>query len=179
MSISCYSYANFNQISKTHKLPDNLLKSICTVESGLLPYAYNPTDSTHGAFGICQLLPSTAWYLGIKKDSRCLSRKWYRNDKVNNTGKNCILFNPYVNMTASARFLNKLMKMYGRFGIDAVIAAYNSGSPKICKNNWVYYLKSGKKAYYNPSKCKYRKNNQFVNQPYVDRVNEYFKENKQ
>lgn len=162
----------FNKVSNDHNLPKGVLEAICRTESGLLSYAYNPADPSGGAFGICQLLPPTAWQFH-KPDINCSTKFFKRNDYVNNIKENCILFDSYTNITIAAVFFKIQLKRH-RYNIDASIAAYNTGTAKICKNNWTYNWINGKRIKYEPIKCKYN-NNKYVNQYYVNKVKRFIK----
>ena len=60
------------------------------------------------------------------------------------------LYDPNLNLEAGCKFLLQLMGRFAQQGIDAVIAAYNAGSPR--------FTSAGV----------------FVNQSYVDKVDQYY-----
>jgi soluble lytic murein transglycosylase-like protein len=127
----------FNEISIEVGVPEDLLRGICWVESTHKPYLYRHADAsaTDHAYGICQILYSTAKDLGFE-DEKCLkdfSNTPYRERIYDN----CQLFGPRTNIRLAAKFLKKKLNTYDNNHFKA-IAAYNAGAYKICKNDWLH-----------------------------------------
>ena len=148
-------------------VPPELLKAICTAESNLRPSAYVHADGgdENSAFGMCQILYRTARGMGFKGDS-CLGKDF---NKLPRTYKNCNLFGPYTNSYWAARYLKYQLNRYNGSWISA-IAAYNTGSLKICKTGKVIRKKDRKVLY----TCQ---KGGLYNQRYVDRVLRALQEN--
>jgi len=139
--------------------PD-LLSAICYAESHHNHKAYVHADGTgdNHAFGICQVLLKTAEQYGFK-DPRCTED--FKSRKQDRTYSNCKLFGPYTNALYAARYLKYQLDRYDGSWINA-IAAYNTGTVKLCKTGWVHNA-HGKRMY----KCS---PGGLLNQKYVDRV---------
>lgn len=118
-----------NKCSKMYKGDCSLVASIAYVESNYNPTAYNP----EGSYGLMQIRCSTARMMGMKGD--CSQ-----------------LFNVETNLKYAIKYLENLKKRF--YKLTDVIAAYNSGTPIICKN-------------YNAGKCFA---GEYYNQQYVDKV---------
>lgn len=147
-------------------VPSSLLKAVCTTESNLNPKAFNKSDGSHivdkypnHAFGTCQLLYSTALFLGFKGDKRCLKPL----PKTRRIYKYCKLFGLKTNIMLAAKLLKRNLDRYNGNWVHA-IAAYNAGSVKYCKANKV--AKDGQNRIIN-KQCK---KGDILNQPYVDKV---------
>ena len=129
-----------------------LLKAVCQAESSkkLDPSAFNYSDGSKNnhAFGICQVLYSTAKSLGLK-DSRCRANfdKETITSISDGTGgmvevplekvyRNCRLFGPYTNATYAAKLLRYNLDRY-KGDLKKAIAAYNAGSAKTCKKGYL------------------------------------------
>lgn len=115
--------------SKIYKGDCGLIASIALEESRYKPSAFNP----EGSYGLMQVKCSTARMMGFK-------------------GKCEFLFDPITNLRWAIRYVENQKKRFTR--LTDVIAAYNSGTPIICKN-------------FNPGKCV---PGQYWNQAYVDKV---------
>jgi soluble lytic murein transglycosylase-like protein len=115
--------------SKVYKGDCTLVASIAYVESRYNPNAYNP----EGSYGIMQIRCSTARMMGM----------------VGNCSQ---LFNIDTNLKYSIKYIENLKKRFIK--MTDVIAAYNSGTPIICKD-------------YNFGKCY---SGEYYNQQYVNKV---------
>jgi hypothetical protein len=115
--------------SKMYKGDCSLVASIAYVESQYNPIAYNP----EGSYGLMQIRCSTAKMMGMVGD--CSQ-----------------LFNIETNLKYAIRYINNLKKRFTK--MTDVIAAYNSGTPIICKNHNVGKCFAG----------------EYYNQQYVDKV---------
>lgn len=115
--------------SKIYKGDCSLVASIAYVESRYNHKAYNP----EGSYGLMQVRCTTARMMGMK-------------------GECSQLFNIDFNLKYAIKYLENLKKRFHK--ITDVIAAYNSGTPIICKN-------------YNAGKCFA---GEYYNQQYVDKV---------
>lgn len=127
----------FQTISREEGVPEDVLRAICWVESNHKTYAYNHGDSnqTDHAFGVCQVLYSTAHSMGLN-DAKCLDdfREVSYRDRVY---EKCKLFGPKTNIRYAARFLKSRLKKEDN--LFKAIAAYNTGRYKICRDGWLYY----------------------------------------
>jgi soluble lytic murein transglycosylase-like protein len=94
-----------------HQVPASWIRAVIEVESNWNPRAYNGSDPGGGAYGLMQILGSTARGLGYDGD--------FQN-----------LFEPALNIDLGAQLLAELR---GRFGDDfrRVYSAYNSGRPDL------------------------------------------------
>lgn len=115
--------------SKIYKGDCGLIASIAFEESKYKTSAYNP----EGSYGLMQVKCSTARMIGFR--GRCES-----------------LFEPVTNLRWAIKYVESQKKRFTKF--TDVIAAYNSGTPIVCKN-------------FNPGKCV---PGQYWNQAYVDKV---------
>lgn len=150
----------FDKAAKKVGVPVRLLRAICWAESDHDPisYEYNDGNSGNSAFGICQVLQRTAEDFGIK-DARCSADFTLESTR---TYKNCKLFGLYTNILIAARYLkSKLDKYDGSW--SSAIAAYNTGTIRICRKGKVYRAKDRSILY----TCK---KGHLLNQKYVDRV---------
>jgi hypothetical protein len=95
----------FDEASKKHNVPLNLLKAIGKQESNFNAKAV----SRCGAQGIMQLMPATAKELGVS-DS----------------------FNPEQNIMGGAKYISGLLKKY-KGDASLALAAYNAGSGNVAK----------------------------------------------
>ena len=152
--------AAFARASKEERVPEDLLRAICWAESRHDTTAYSFGDGTgnNHAFGMCQILHSTARQYGMK-DDRCYSDF---TNSASRSYKDCKLFGAYTNAKYAARYLRSIMDRYDNSTISS-IAAYNSGTPKTCKTGRVYRAKDHTLLYH----CH---KGGLMNQPYVDRV---------
>lgn len=127
----------FHDVAKEIGVSESLLRAVCWVETGHRPHLYRHADAglNDHAFGICQVLYSTANTMGLK-DENCLndfseapiSKRKY---------ENCKLFGPRTNIRYAARFLKSRLDKYNGDEFKA-IASYNSGSYKRCRDGWLY-----------------------------------------
>ena len=155
-----------------------LLKSICQAESSskLDPQAFNYSDggNNNHAFGICQLLYSTASGLGFK-DLKC--KKKFP-DKTNRKWSSCKLFGPYTNATYAAKYLSRQLKRY-KGNVNKAISSYNLGSVKYCKTGSLTIKfkdqDTGKTKIYKKKCVK----GDYLNSYYVKKVNRNLKKLKQ
>lgn len=116
----------FKAAEEYHKLPRNLLKSICWAESNWDHKAVNSHDggSNNHATGTCQVLITTAEYLNQRDYTECrIPKKELKVSEV------CELMDPMYNAMTAAKFISRLIKRH-RGDITKVVASYNSGSPK-------------------------------------------------
>jgi len=168
---------DFERAAKKTNVPVKLLKAICFAESNHRPYMYNPDDPGGGAFGICQVLGTTAASF-MEEDPKCL-KVWKRSSSENNYN-NCKYFGRYTNMYLAGRVLRWQMNMHKNDWL-ASIAGYNSGTPKLCIDGWVIKSNNAKKLYkprkWGRSSCwktvsgkRVWQEGHFLNQPYVNRV---------
>lgn len=136
---SDYNNTAFKEISKEIGVREPLLRAICWAESNHKAHAYNHGDatSTDHAFGMCQVLYSTAHGMGLS-DTRCLG-DFQDVSYADRTYKGaCKLFGPRTNIRYAAKYLKKLMDRYDGNEFKA-ISAYNLGSYRECRDGWLYY----------------------------------------
>ena len=144
-------------------VPPSLLTAICWAESGLKSSAYRFADSgdpKNSAFGLCQVLYQTGRFYGLQ-DENC-TRDFRNTYFLERNYKACKLFGPYTNAFYAAKVLKYQLNRYGGSWISA-IAAYNTGSLKICKTGKVRDRYTRKVLY----TCQV---GGLLNQKYVDRV---------
>jgi len=166
----------FDRIAKEEGVPPALLRAICWAESKLKPDAYNHGDGvgTNHAFGMCQVLNSTAQDFGFS-DPNCIKDFQHKTDKkgslikVSRTHKDCKLFGIETNIRYAAKYLKSRMVAYDDSWIHS-IAAYNSGTVRICKTGVVLRAKDKSVLW----KCK---KGGILNQKYVDDVLRALQEN--
>lgn len=159
----------FARVAKEVDVPVKVLRAICWSESRLNPEGYNHGDGvgTNHAFGICQVLHSTARERGFS-DDRCYEdfQDKIAEDgtlvKAKRTFKECKLFGVATNVTLAAKFLKEKLNQYDNSWISA-IAAYNTGSLRTCKTGKVFRAKDKSVLY----TCK---KGGLLNQRYVDGV---------
>jgi len=84
--------------AKKNNLSPILLKAVIQAESRFNPYAVSPS----GALGLCQLMPRTARYMGVRKP-----------------------FDPEQNIIGGAKYLGLMKKKFK--SLDLLLAAYNAG----------------------------------------------------
>lgn len=158
----------FTRVSEEVGVPVKLLRGICWAESKHQPGAYNHGDGvgTNHAFGMCQVLHSTARDFGFK-DANCY--RDFRNSKTM-TYNDCKLFGIYTNIFYGAKFLKTKLDQYeGNW--EKAAAAYNAGSVRVCKTGKVLRAKD-KSFLWN---CK---KGGVLNQKYVDDVLQAIRENR-
>lgn len=90
-----------------HKLPANLLSSICFIETRHTPNAIHYNDGGTNSYGICQVKLSTAKWLGYQ-------------------GNEMGLLDPSTNVEFAARYLAYQLRRYGH--VKQAVIAYNRGS---------------------------------------------------
>lgn len=147
-------------------VPPELLSAICYVESKHKPNAFVYSDGTgnNHAFGACQVLHGTAKHFGFR-DDRC-----YRDFRGKAKGyRQCKLFGYYTNSYYAAKYLKYQLDRYDGSWTHA-IAAYNTGTVKICKTGWLHNA-HGKRMY----RCKI---GGIINVKYVDKVIKALEENR-
>jgi soluble lytic murein transglycosylase-like protein len=103
-------------------LPQDLLASICYVESKYKSNAVHHDDGNSDSLGVCQIKLGTAKMLGFKG---------VKNELINNPG---------INILYSGLYLKKQLKRY-HGDTKKAIAAYNSGTYRNSKTNMKYYKK--------------------------------------
>ena len=142
-----YIHAVFDRVAFEEKVPEKLLRAICYAESHFNVEAYNFGDGqgTNHAFGICQVLRKTAEGVGFK-DLNCVKDFQDKPDakghlvKAKRTYEVCKLFGVYTNIQYAARYLKTKLVQYDGSWISA-IAAYNTGTVRICKTGKVLRAK--------------------------------------
>lgn len=150
----------FEKVSAEVGVPSKLLKAICYVESGHNPQAYNHGDGDvlNHAFGICQVLYTTA--LLYKFEDKNCKRDFRQKEK---NYENCKLFDPEINLRIAAKIIKYNLNRYNN-DLNKTIGAYNTGSAKICTTGYVR-RKNGEILY----RCKI---GGILNQKYIDKVKE-------
>ena len=158
----------FQKAATTVGVPVNLLRAVCWAESLHKADAYRHQDGgdKNHAFGICQVVYSTAKGMGFK-DLRC-EQDFKTNDIPKNYKDGCKLFGPYTNAYYAAKYLKSRLEKYNNSWVSA-IASYNTGSLKICKTGKVFWGPDKKVIYH----CEV---GGLLNQRYVDRVIKAFEE---
>jgi Soluble lytic murein transglycosylase and related regulatory proteins (some contain LysM/invasin domains) len=118
--------------NRVFSVPVSWIRSQAYAESRNIPTAENTTS---GALGVLQLLPSTvAWLV-----PSLLKSKYAKNNSVQMTlsngwhGKLNDLFNPDVNVMLAAYYLTILRRKFGDKH-DLVAAAYNVGPGKVARS---------------------------------------------
>jgi len=148
----------FTKVSIEQNVPSGLLRAICWAESNhkIDSLAVSDGGGANHSFGVCQVLHSTAKDFGFSDDN--CGRKTIEG----RSRKDCGLFDPYINITYAAKVLKHLMKRYNGDWINSV-AAYNTGSIKICTTGKVTRKKDKKVIY----SCII---GGYMNQKYITRV---------
>ncbi len=93
------------RIAAKHSLPPELIHSVIKVESNYNPWAVSPK----GAFGLMQLIPSTARRFGVSN-----------------------IFDPEDNINGGAKYLKYLLGLYGQ-NYTLALAAYNAGEAAVTR----------------------------------------------
>lgn len=157
-----YIEKSIKKAANKNKVPPSLLRAICSAESNLDPHAYRFGDGgeKNSAIGMCQILYNTARDYGFN-DKRC-AKSFKGLDKMSKIYKTCKLFGPYTNAYYAAKYLKFQLDRYDNSWISA-IAAYNTGSLRICETGKVKSSSTGEILY----KCE---KGGLLNQKYVDRV---------
>ncbi len=97
--------AYIDTVAKEEGVDTDLLRSIIKQES-----KFNPSARSHrGAVGLMQLMPATAKELGVFNPA-----------------------NPYQNIKGGAKYISKMIKMFGG-NIPKALAAYNAGPRNVQK----------------------------------------------
>jgi soluble lytic murein transglycosylase-like protein len=127
----------FSEIAKEQGVDENLLRAICWVESRHKPHAYRHGDASRHdhAFGLCQVLYSTAQGLGLKDDKCARDFSDMLPGERNYT--TCDLFGPRTNIRYAAILLKRHLKKYDNNEYKAVLS-YNAGRYVVCKNGWLH-----------------------------------------
>lgn len=135
---TAYSDAAFQQAAQQTMVPEDILRAVCYTESRHNPQALNYNDAEEGrhAYGICQILYSTARQYSNVTDERCMDNKFKENKELR-VYNECKLFGIKTNIVIAAKYLKYQYKRYGSW--LKAIAAYNTGSYKKCKTGWLYY----------------------------------------
>lgn len=163
-----YVNESIAKAAKEVSVPVELLKAICTAESNLKTDSYVHSDggNNNHAFGICQVLLNTAGDYGFK-DERC--REDYRKRHSERVYSTCKLFGPFTNALYAGKYLKSKLDKYNGSWINA-IAAYNSGSIKVCPKEGFYMsYRDGIKRLDKPRKVSCIPG-ELLNRKYVDRV---------
>jgi len=144
-------------------LPKNLLMSICSNESGLIHTSFRKNDggTTDHAFGLCQVLRTTAERILRKKDPGCL-KDYSKTPKRLRRANKCMLFSIETNIKAAALYLKDKLKKYPN-SIEDAIAAYNSGRVKRCSKSKIIRDRQGRRLW----RCLAGER---INQTYVNNV---------
>ena len=165
-----YIQSAMREAAQKHNVPLDLLEAICWVESNHQAHAYNFGDASkeNHAFGLCQVLYTTAKGLGLK-DERCKGdfRDYIPSER--NYTDACKLFGPKTNAYYAAKYLRSLMDRYEGNEFKAT-AAYNSGSYIECKTGWLHINKLTKSGKYERIKFKRCINGGPINLYYLNRV---------
>ena len=103
--------ASIEYFAAQYGISENWIRAVIQVESNWNPNAYNPNDPGGGAYGLGQILLSTARGLGY-------------------TGSADGLFDPATNIHYIAQLLAQLRDAYGD-DFRRVYSAYNSGNPDL------------------------------------------------
>ncbi len=146
-----YVDAKIKQAAEEKGVDPELLRAICMSESSrrLDPEAFNYSDGSrrNHAFGICQVLYSTAKGMGLR-DEGCkrnfdqekevtLDRQnGFREALIARTWKNCKLFGPLTNARYAAKLLAFNLERY-KGDVRKAIASYNTGTVLICQTGWL------------------------------------------
>jgi hypothetical protein len=93
------------RVAARHSLPPELIHSVIKVESNYNPWAVSPK----GAFGLMQLIPSTARRFGVSN-----------------------IFDPEDNINGGAKYLKYLLELYGG-NYTLALAAYNAGEGAVAR----------------------------------------------
>jgi soluble lytic murein transglycosylase-like protein len=127
----------FRTVAEEEGVSEPLLRAICWVESNHKPYAFRSDDAAlnNHAFGMCQILYSTAKSLGFK-DERC-EKNFNEHLPRERNYSSCKLFGPKTNIRYAAKFLKQRLKKYDYNEYKATLA-YNSGSYVVCRDGWLY-----------------------------------------
>jgi len=157
---SKYINASLEKAAKRAGIPESLLRAVCHTESGLTPSAFRKNDGpglNNHAFGLCQVIRTTAEKIARRKDDNCLE-DFSKVPSRKRIYSNCRWFGPLTNATIAALFLrDKIIANKG--DVEKAISAYNYGHVKYKKNKTKKYSNSNKKV--------------FVNQKYVDKVTRF------
>lgn len=100
----------FNPASMAFDLPNNLLASVCYVESKHNPNAVHHDDGNGDSLGLCQIKYNTAKLMGFNGTVRQL-------------------MNPSINANYAAKYLSHQIKRYNG-NVAKALVAYNMGSAK-------------------------------------------------
>lgn len=159
----------FSEISKEVGVNESLLRAICYVESNHKPYLYRYADASlnNHAFGICQVLYFTAQHMGLK-DPKCLN-DFSDLPIKDRTYESCKLFGPRTNIRYAALYLKSRLEKYDNNEFQA-IAAYNSGTYKVCRDGWLYANKVRFDGSYGREKFKRCIKDGPINFYYINRV---------
>ena len=96
-----------DRIANEYGIPPALFRSLITAESGWNPVAKSPA----GAYGLTQLIPSTARQMGVNP------------------------YDPIDNLRGGAKYLRKMIDMFG--DLNLALAAYNAGPGAVKRYNGI------------------------------------------
>lgn len=116
-------YIIFAVASKNFSLPENLLSSLCYVESNHDISAVHHDDGNSDSLGVCQVKLSTARWMGYKGTSKQL-------------------MDPTINIYYAAKYLSYQIKRY--HSTTRGIIAYNIGHAKKSLTSTQYSVKVNK-----------------------------------
>ena len=108
------------QIAEEHNTDVELLLAIVFAESNFNPVAV----SKNGAGGLMQMMPLTAWELGLKVPKYKDKRKPNRDASIDER------FDPIKNLHAGLTYFNKLLKKH-RGDLTLALGAYNVGPSRV------------------------------------------------
>lgn len=138
-----YTDEIFDLVALEVGVPKKLLRAVCWTESRFRGDAFAAGDGkgSNHAFGICQVLYTTAMELGFNdvnctKDFSDGTDKHGKALKASRAYKDCKLFGIYTNVFYAAKYLKSRLELYKNNWISA-IAAYNAGTVQICKRGYV------------------------------------------
>lgn len=128
----------FEEVSKEVGVDPKLVRAVCWTESEHKPWRYNHADHSiyNHAFGLCQVLYTTANAYGVF-DRKCRGSFKYVSKKDRDSSA-CKLFGVRTNIEVAAKYLKSRLKKY-RGNVTKAIAAYNTGTYKVCRTGWLYY----------------------------------------
>jgi soluble lytic murein transglycosylase-like protein len=165
-SFADYTEKSLLSVSERYEIPPEILRAVCMKESGMNSSSINRDDGGIGnhAFGMCQVLYSTASWLGFR-DTRC------RNDfkVIPRIWKNCKLFGVKYNLRIAARLLRFLYDREQNWTL--AVASYNSGTPRRCTRGSFGARVNGVKKRFKCTKGK------LINHKYLEGVEKHLPEN--
>lgn len=119
--------AEFRRAAAAARIPVEILRAVCSVESSLNPYAFVPHDGATHSYGICQVQVHSATDMNIKINKAACARG----------ADSCELWQVRTNLAVAARYLaHQYRRYYGSW--TAAILSYNAGSVRY--NNKGHYI---------------------------------------